>query len=93
MQTISRIPQLTEASFDGALLWFSQLQCEGLLFHPEDDPDTIYQIADNRKTFSDSEVTELSFVIGEIETSIGHDTMIEAAYPIFINAMGIQLDA
>jgi hypothetical protein len=35
MQATSRIPKLTEASFDGALLWFSQLQCDNLQFHPE----------------------------------------------------------
>lgn len=93
MQTTSRIPQLTEASFDGDLLWFSQLQCEGLLFHPEDDPDDIYRISDKQKLFSDSEVSELRFVIDELETSLGHDQMIEAAYPIFMNTMGIQLDA
>lgn len=93
MQTNSRIPQLTEASFDGALLWFSQLQCEGLLFHPEDDLDDIYRISDKQKLFSDSEVSELRFVINELETSLGHDQMIEAAYPIFMNTMGIQLDA
>ena len=93
MQATSRIPKLTEASFDGALLWFSQLQCEGMLFHPEDDPETIYNIADNQKSFSDAEVAELRFVIDELETGIGHDSMIEAAYPIFMNAMGIKLDA
>lgn len=93
MQTTSRIPTLTEASFDGALFWFSELQSEGLLFHPEDDPDSIYQTADNQKTFSQTEVTELRFVLDKMETSIGHDKMIEAAYPIFMNAMGIKLDA
>jgi hypothetical protein len=93
MQTISRIPKLTKTSFDGALVWFSELQCEGLLFHPEDDPDTIFQAADNQKTFSQTEVAELRFVLDKIETSIGHDKMIDAAYPIFMNAMGIKLDA
>lgn len=93
MQATSRIPKLIEASFDGALLWFSQLQCDSLLFHPEDDPDTIYRISDNQKMFSDSEVSELRFVIDELETNLGHDQMVEAAYPIFMNAMGIQLDA
>lgn len=93
MQTISRIPKLTEASFDGALLWFSQLQCEGLPFHPEDDPDDIFRISDNQKMFTDGEVAELRFVVDELEASIGHDKMIEAAYPVFMNAMGIQLDA
>lgn len=37
MQTTSRIPKLTEASFHGALLCFLQLQCEGLLFHLKDE--------------------------------------------------------
>lgn len=93
MQSTLRIPKLTEASFDGALLWFSQLMCDGLLFHPEDDPDTIYRIADNEKMFSDSEVSELRFVIDELEGRIGHDRMVEAAAPVFMNAMGIPLDA
>ncbi|WP_374600739.1 hypothetical protein [Niveibacterium sp.] len=93
MQTISRIPKLTASSFDGALMWFSQLQCEGLLFHPEDDPASIVQIADGQLTFSDTEVAELRFVIDELETGIGHDAMLEAAYPVFMKAAGIQLDA
>ena len=93
MQTTSRIPELTKVSFDGALLWFSQLQCEGLLFHPEDDPDDIFHISDNQKMFTDGEVAELRFVVDELEVGIGHDKMIEAAYPVFMNAMGIQLDA
>ncbi len=93
MQATSGIPKLTQTTFDGALLWFSQLQCEGLLFHPEDDPDTTYRISDSQKLFSDSEVSELCFVIDELETGIGHDSMIEAAYPVFMIAKGLQLDA
>ncbi len=93
MQTTSRIPKLTTASFDGALLWFSQLQCEGLLFYPEDDPNDIFRISDNRKMFTDGEVAELRFVLDALEVSIGHDKVIEAAYPVFMNVMGIQLDA
>ena len=30
MQIQSRIPKLTEVSFDGTLLWFSQLQAQKL---------------------------------------------------------------
>lgn len=30
MQSNSRIPKLTEVSFDGALLWFSELYCRDI---------------------------------------------------------------
>jgi hypothetical protein len=42
--------------------------------------------------FSDSEVSELRFVIDELEIGIGHDKVIEVAYPIVRDAMGIQMD-
>ena len=89
----SRIPKLSEVSFDGALTWFADMQTKGLLFHPEDDPGSIYQIHDNQKAFSETEVAELRFVLGEIESRIGHDKMTEAAYPVFMTALGIRLDA
>jgi len=93
MQTQSRIPKLHDTTFDGALLWFSEMQCNELLFHPEDDPSDIFCITNGKQTFSDTEVTELRFLINEMEEAIGHDKMIEAAYPIFMTAFGNQLDA
>lgn len=89
----SRIPKLREVSFDGALTWFAEMQTKGLLFHPEDDPGSICRVHDNQKAFSETEVAELRFVLGEIESQIGHDKMTEAAYPVFMTAMGIGLDA
>ena len=93
MQTQSRIPKLNEVSFDGALMWFSEMQCQNLLFHPEDDPADIIRISDGTRSFSDREVAELRFLLGNLDTGIGHEKVIEAAYPIFMNACGIQLDA
>ena len=93
MQTQSRIPKLTEVSFDGALLWFSALQCGGLLFHPEDDPSQIFKISDNSKTFTNNEVQELRLILNELEDVIGHDEVVGAAYPFFMNAFGLKLDA
>lgn len=93
MQTQSRIPKLTEVSFDGALMWFSAMQCENLLFHPEDDPADIIQIADGSPTFSTEEVVELRALMRELENEIGHEQVIEAAYPIFMNAFSLSLDA
>ena len=93
MNTHSRIPKLNDTTFDGALLWFSELQCSKLLFHPEDDPADIICIRNGERTFSDSEVKELRFLLNELEEDLGHEKLIEAAYPIFMTACGIQLDA
>lgn len=94
MHTQSRIPKLHDTNFDGALLWFSELQCRNLLFHPEDDPADIISVASNNKRFfTDGEVQELRFLINRLDATLGHDKLIEAAYPIFMNAFGNQLDA
>lgn len=93
MRTQSRIPKLRDTTFDGALLWFSEMQCSNLLFHPEDDPVDIIRIASGERLFSNSEVKELRFLLNELEEGIGHEKVIEAAYPIFMTACGIQLDA
>ncbi|MBI5437551.1 MAG: hypothetical protein HY936_01105 [Nitrosomonadales bacterium] len=93
MHTQSRIPKLHDTTFDGALLWFSEMQCSRLLFHPEDDPADIINNSDSKRTFSDVEVIELRFLLNELEENIGHEKVIEAAYPIFMTACGQQLDA
>lgn len=92
MNTQSRIPKLNSPSFDGALVWFSEMQAKGLIFHPDDDPDEIVNICDWQKTFSESEVSELRFLINELFNALGDDVY-EAAYPIFMNAIGQHLDA
>lgn len=93
MQTQSRIPKLRDTTFDSALLWFSELQCSNLLFHPEDDPAEIVRISNGKPLFSDIEIEELRFLLNELDAGIGHERVIEAAYPIFMNAFGNQLDA
>lgn len=93
MQLQSRIPKLQDATFDGASLWFWELQCGKLLFHPEDDPADIIILLSGECTFSDIEVQELRFLLNELEAKLGHDKLIEAAYPVFMNAFGNKLDA
>lgn len=93
MRTQSRIPKLHDTTFDGALLWFSEMQCSNLLFHPEDDPADIIRISSGERLFSKDEVKELRFLLNELDEVVGHDKVIEAAYPIFMKACGIQLDA
>jgi hypothetical protein len=92
MKTQSRIPKLNSVSLDGASMWFSEMQRQNLLFHPEDDPADIVRIADGVSTFSVAEIAEIRFLLEELEIGIGHGNVIEAAYPVFLNACGIQLD-
>lgn len=93
MHAQSRIPKLHDTTFDGALLWFSEMQCSRLLFHPEDDPADIIRISSGERLFSENEVGEIRFVLNELVEGLGHEKVIEAAYPIFMNAFGNQLDA
>lgn len=93
MQPESRIPKSSDVSFDGALMWFSEMKCRDLLFHPEDDPAEIVQISDGTPTFSYREVKELRLLLDEIGSGLGHEKMIQAAYPAFMSTFGTQLDA
>mgnify|MGYP003381558542 CR=1 FL=1 len=92
MNTQSRIPLLQSSTFDGALIWFSEMQMNGLSFHPDDDPAEIVRISNWEKMFSDPEVLELRFVMNELFNSLG-DGVYEAAYPIAMKAFGQYLDA
>ena len=91
MQIETRISKLSEVSFSGALIWFSEMQTNDLLFHPEDDPADIIRISDGSPTFSTKEVTELRNEIATLEAFIGHEALIEAAYPVFMRSFGVHL--
>jgi len=91
MHKISRIPQLRDYSFDGMLIWFSELAAHGLLYHPDDDPSEIMSIADGARIFSDEEAEELRSTVAEMFKLKG-DEVYEAGAPIFRAAIG-QFDA
>jgi len=92
MNTGSRIPQLHATSFDGALSWFSEMQVNGLMFHPDDDPAEIWRIADGKRVFTDGEAAEVRFVLNALFSNLG-DGVYEAAYPVVMKSIGLQLDA
>lgn len=93
MEMKSRIPTLREASFDGALSWFAEMQNLQLLFHPEDDPADIVRIADGERVFSNREAAEVRFALDALDKQLGHEALMEAAYPVFMRASGFRLDA
>lgn len=92
MKSVSRIPACKDYTFDGMLYWFAEMSENNLLFHPDDDPANIVRIADNAKLFSRSEVLNVREILKRMFAENGDDVY-EAAYPIFMKRMGIQLDA
>ena len=92
MQNINRIPECKDFTFDGMLDWFAEMSVNNLLFHPDDDPADIFTIADGTPTFSQNEAVQLRNILDDMFAANGDDVY-EAAYPIFMKRMGIQLDA
>jgi hypothetical protein len=88
----SRIPCYTKNSFDGMLIWFSEMSKRGLLFHPDDKPDSIISIFDGKPFFTVDECELISKTLNDMFNAFG-DNVYEAAYPIFMKNMGIQLNA
>ena len=88
----SQIPDFSDKSFDGMLVWFASMSERGLLFHPDDAPETIVSIATGEALFSPREARKLTDIIGEMFERFG-DEVYEAAYPIFMKCMGWRMDA
>jgi len=59
----SRIPDYSDNSFDGMLLWFSTMSERELLFHPDDPADEIYDIATGEPTFSPTESRKANAIL------------------------------
>jgi len=87
-----RIPDYSNHSFDGMLLWFATMSERGLLFHPDDPADEIYDIATGKPAFSPTESRKVKQLLETMFNKFG-DKVYEAAYPIFMRRMGIRLDA
>jgi len=88
----SRIPEFSDNTFDGMLLWFATMSERGLMFHPDDDPAEVISTKSGEALFSTAEIAALNKIINNMFETHGDDVY-EAAYPIFMKKMGIQLDA
>lgn len=84
---MNRIPALSSVSFDAAARWFDDLANEGLLFHPDDQPEEIVQIPDGSRAFSDQEADHLRHTLNTLFSVLG-DSVYEAAYPAFMRSAG-----
>jgi hypothetical protein len=88
----SRIPDFCNNSFDGMLAWFAEMSVRDLLFHPDDVPETIVSIETGEQFFTAEECQKLEGIISKMFDQFDDDVY-EAAYPIFMKRMNIQLDA
>jgi len=89
---ISRIPDYSDHSFNGMLVWFTTMSERGLLFHPDDPADEIYDMATGEPTFTAAESRQANKILEAMFGRFG-DKVYEAAYPIFMKRMSIQPDA
>lgn len=81
--TDSRIPGFANKSVDGMTRWFSEMSLRGLLFHPEDRPADIVDIATSKPFFTRNECEELKTILDDMFERFG-DGVCEAAYPVFM---------
>ena len=88
----SRIPNYSDHSFNGMRLWFATMSERGLLFHPDDPADKIIEIATGEPLFSPAESSKANEVLASMFGQFGDDVY-EAAYPAFMERMGISPDA
>ncbi|MDQ5908357.1 MAG: hypothetical protein QG599_448 [Pseudomonadota bacterium] len=82
-----RIPDLNDASFDGAVQWFTEMANRGLLFHPDDDPADIVVIKTGEPMFNDREVESARLIMERLFETLGDDVY-EAACPVMRKACG-----
>ncbi len=74
------------------LIWFASMSERELLFHPDDPPEDIFVISTGKQAFLPAESSKAGEILGEMFELHGDDVY-EAAYPIFMKRMGIQLGA
>ena len=92
MKSAKRIPTGNNYTLDGMLHWFAEMSSREFLFHPNDEPNDIVRIQDGKPVFSKMEADQLRKILDRMFEKNGDDVY-EAAYPFFMNRMGIRLDA
>lgn len=88
----SRIPEFANKSSEGMTRWFSEMALRGLLFHPEDRPRDIITIDTGKRAFTRGECARLDSIITEMFDQFGSEVC-AAAYPVFMNQMGLRAHA
>lgn len=80
------LPTLSSTTFEDMAAWFAAMAAERLLFHPDDDPSSVFRVDDGSATFSRSEATSLKQTLDSLFAS-HEDRVYEAALPQFMAAL------
>ena len=74
------------------LIWFAEMSKRDLLFHPDDAPENIFLLSDGEPFFSTHECRLINNILDDMFSKFGDDVY-EAAYPVYMKRMRVQLDA
>lgn len=85
--TASRVPDFSDISLDGLSVWFGEMSARNLIFHPENEPREVVDIADGARTFDDVECAKLQRIMDAMYKHFG-EQVLEAAYPNFMKKAG-----
>jgi hypothetical protein len=85
----SRVPNFANKSRAGMSRWFDEMSLRGLMSHPEDRPADIVEAVTGEPLFTKQECTKLDVILSEMFDHFGNDVC-EAAYPIFMKAVGLS---
>ena len=69
----NRIPKLVATSTKAAIGWFEELHRAGLMFHPDDDPADVVNVATGANTFSKAECELVNESMARLFASLGDD--------------------
>lgn len=91
MQT-TRVPDFASKSHESMSRWFGEMALRGLLFHPEDAPDSVIKGDTGELLFTKDECAKLDRIMGQMFAKFG-DGVCEAAYPVFMRQAGLRANA
>lgn len=77
----TRIPKLTVTTPTAAKSWFKRMHADGLMFHPDDSPEEIIEIASGAPQFSNSECIQLKQYLDKLFAALG-DRVYDIAFDV-----------
>lgn len=90
--TTQRIPNFGNRTRHGMRTWFDEMARRGLIFHPQDSPRDIIEIATGKALFTVDESDKLESILAFMFQHFD-DAVCEAAYPAFMRATGLPVSA
>ena len=84
--TGTRVPKLTGTTPTAAKSWFKRMHADGLMFHPDESPNEIMEIASEARLFSDAECIQLKQYLAQLFAALGdrvHDIAFDVVSTTF----------